>query len=287
MRVPRRHRPLCRGPPARPGRRCRALGARSRRRWPAAAGQPAAGRPAGPAGARFRGAAHLARCRAGSSPGPGTGASGRAPRRLRRGPRGLPGGATGAGRGRAAGGHGPRPGLASPTPRPPRPGGGAGTRRPWAGPCGAPTLSWSPPSRCRAAWSPRAPAAGGGHPRRSDHLPPPDRPGAERAAGGPGVHGPYLLARRHPRAAQEPGPPGRPPTARPGPRCPPWPLVVVGPTGWGSRGRSVGGSGVADGVVARRAGAPTRGPRRPLRRGPAARLRPPRSRATGCPRWRP
>jgi glycosyltransferase involved in cell wall biosynthesis len=91
-------------------------------------------------------------------------------------------------------------------------------------------------------------------PHGSDHLPPPDGPATEALLARNGVHGPFLLAvgTLEPRknldrlfdAYQ-----------RARSRLPePWPLVVVGPTGWGDRLRHVGGvvlaGSVAPGVLA-------------------------------------
>ncbi len=78
-------------------------------------------------------------------------------------------------------------------------------------------------------------------PHGSDHLPPPDDAATEALLAGHGVHGPFLLAvgTLEPRknlarlvAGYE----------RARPRLPePWPLVVVGPSGWGDRLRPVAG----------------------------------------------
>lgn len=84
-------------------------------------------------------------------------------------------------------------------------------------------------------------------PLGADHLPPPDRPAAERLLGRLGVTGPYLLSvgTLEPRknlhrlvSAYQ--------TARPS-LPEPWPLVVVGPRGMGDVGPAEGGG--APGVV--------------------------------------
>lgn len=91
-------------------------------------------------------------------------------------------------------------------------------------------------------------------PHGSDHLPPPDDPATEALLARHDVLGPFLLAvgTLEPRKnldrlldAYE----------RARPRLPePWPLVVVGPAGWGDRLRHVAGvvlaGGVAPGVLA-------------------------------------
>jgi glycosyltransferase involved in cell wall biosynthesis len=77
-------------------------------------------------------------------------------------------------------------------------------------------------------------------PGGADHLPPPDRPGAAHLLADHGVSGPYLLAvgtlepRKNLRRVVEA-------FTLASPRLPDrWPLVVVGPPGWGSSGIAEG-----------------------------------------------
>ncbi len=118
-----------------------------------------------------------------------------------------------------------------------------GTRRPCAAPCGAPIAS-----SCRPGWCledlQQAGAPGDAItviPMGSDHLPPPDLEAASTLLSRLGVHGPFLLSvgTLEPRknqarliAAYE--------RVR-GLLPEPWPLVMVGPSGWGKQVRPEAG----------------------------------------------